>query len=87
MKRTSRTFAIVIGILSVTCAATALAASQVFQVDRKFYPYYPSLVKWEKTTAEFTPPDVCGGCHEKQYKEWTGSVHHLAFRTRYIRAN
>lgn len=41
---------------------------------------YPSLIKWEKTTAEFTPPDVCGGCHERQYKEWTGSVHNIAFQ-------
>ncbi len=61
-------------------AFPALAGSPVFDFDREFYPYYPSLVKWNKSTAEFTPPGVCAGCHEKQYKEWTGSVHHLAFQ-------
>ena len=59
---------------------SALAGSPVFDFDREFYPYYPSLVKWNKSRAEFTPPSTCAGCHEKQYKEWTGSVHHLAFQ-------
>lgn len=63
-----------------TLAGTALAGSPVFNVDRTFYPYYPSLIKWDKSRAEFTPPSVCKDCHVKQYKEWTGSVHSLAFR-------
>jgi hypothetical protein len=58
---------------------TALAGSPVFDFDREFYPYYPSLVKWNKSRAEFTPPTICADCHEKQYKEWRGSVHNLAF--------
>jgi hypothetical protein len=61
-------------------ACTAFAGSPVFDFDREFYPYYPSLVKWNKSKAEFTPPSVCAGCHEKQYQEWMGSVHHLAFQ-------
>jgi hypothetical protein len=64
----------------VWSAAGAVAASAVFDVDREFYPFYPSLLKWNKSTVDFTPPDVCGGCHEKQYREWTGSVHNLAFQ-------
>jgi nitrate/TMAO reductase-like tetraheme cytochrome c subunit len=61
-----------------TC--TVLAGSPVFDFDREFYPYYPSLIKWNKSRAEFTPPSTCAGCHEKEYKEWTGSVHYLAFQ-------
>jgi hypothetical protein len=59
---------------------SALAGSPLFNVDREFYPFYPSLIKWNKSTVEFTPPSVCKDCHETQYKEWTGSVHSLAFR-------
>ena len=61
-------------------AGAALAGSPVFEVNRDFYPYYPSLIKWQKTQAEFTPPSVCKDCHEKQYREWNGSVHNLALR-------
>src|SRR5512134_3848409 len=57
----------------------AVAGSKVFDVDRELYPYYPSLIKWNKSNAPFTPPDVCGGCHPKQFEEWTGSAHALAF--------
>ncbi len=59
---------------------SAFAGSKVFDVDREFYPYYPSLIKWNKSNANFTSPDVCGGCHRKQYEEWTGSVHSLALQ-------
>ena len=67
-------------IILVTSLGLAMADSSVFKVDRQFYPYYPSLIKWEKSKAEFTPPSTCKDCHEKQYKEWNGSVHSLAFR-------
>ncbi len=56
------------------------AAPPVFEVDHEFYPYYPSLVKWNKSSAEFTDPATCGACHPRQYEEWTGSVHSLAFQ-------
>lgn len=59
---------------------SALAATTVFDFDRELYPFYPSLIKWNKSRAEFTPPTVCKDCHEKQYGEWAGSVHNLAFR-------
>lgn len=66
-------------ILVLALAVPSLAAPPVFDVDREFYPFYPSLIKWNKSTAPFTPPADCGGCHEKQFKEWNGSVHQLAF--------
>ncbi len=52
----------------------------VFDVDHDLYPLYPSLISYQKSGAEFTPPEVCGECHSKQYEEWTGSVHALAFK-------
>lgn len=58
----------------------AFAGSPVFDVDREFYPYYPSLMKWNKSNVTFSEPKKCGGCHSKQYKEWNGSVHSLAFK-------
>lgn len=58
----------------------AWGASKYFEVDKEFYPYYPSLIKWNKSNAEFTPPETCGGCHPQQFEEWTGSVHALAFK-------
>jgi len=60
-----------------------LAASQVNaagQVDKKLYPYAPSLLNYEKSGAPFTPPEACADCHPSQYEEWTGSVHALAFQ-------
>jgi hypothetical protein len=73
----------------VLLSSAALAASSapsapskrpsVFDFDREFYPYYPSLIKWNKSSAPFTPPQTCRDCHPKQYKEWNGSVHSLAF--------
>ncbi|MEW6429530.1 MAG: cytochrome c family protein [Thermodesulfobacteriota bacterium] len=66
--------------LSLGLVALAQAAPEVFPVDREFYPYYPSLIKWNKSTVEFTPPEKCGECHEQQYREWTGSVHALALK-------
>jgi hypothetical protein len=56
------------------------AGSKVFDVDHDFYPYYPSLIKWNKSTAPFTAPETCRGCHPDKYDEWTGSVHALAFQ-------
>ncbi len=70
------------GIFLLTIASSAFAAgtSTVFDYDREFYPYYPSLIKWNKSNAPFTPPESCRDCHPKQYKEWSGSVHNLAFQ-------
>ncbi|SNB46727.1 multiheme c-type cytochrome [Geobacter sp. DSM 9736] len=78
MKRINAILAAV--TLIVCCASgSARSASGVFDVDREFYPYYPSLIKWNKSNAPFTPPDTCANCHPLQHQEWTGSVHSLAF--------
>jgi len=61
-------------------AISAIAATDYFPVDREFYPYYPSLIKWDRSKAEFTEPEVCQGCHPQQYDEWNGSVHALALQ-------
>lgn len=56
----------------------ALAEPAVFSFDRALFPYYPSLIQWEKSDVPFTPPQKCGECHQQQYNEWNGSVHHMA---------
>lgn len=53
---------------------------EVFPVDRRLYPYYPSLLRYTPSKAEFTDPQICGGCHQPQYQDWRGSMHALAFR-------
>lgn len=76
-----------LSLLAATVAA-ALAAgsgparggSEVFPVDRDLYPYYPSLIKWNKGPAEFTDPETCAECHPEKYEQWMGSVHALAFK-------
>jgi hypothetical protein len=79
MKRVRRIlwFLVVVAVMSV---GTSFGDSRVFDVDPEFYPYYPSLVKWNKSTVPFTPPETCGDCHSKQFEEWTGSVHALSFQ-------
>ncbi len=66
--------------LVLLAASPVLSSSEVFPVDRAFYPFYPSLVTWEPSRAPFTEPGVCAGCHPQQYEEWNGSVHALAFQ-------
>lgn len=48
--------------------------------DSQAYPYAPSRLRYLKSGAEFTPPETCGGCHPRQYEEWTGSMHAVAFQ-------
>ena len=67
-------------VLCCGLASLAWAAETYFPVDRQFFPYYPSLIRWEKSGAGFTEPETCGGCHPQQYEEWNGSVHALAFQ-------
>ena len=71
--------AIVLIVVLGGFSVVAFGGSAVFEVDREFYPYYPSLIKWNKSNAQFTPPEVCNGCHPDKYEEWTGSMHALAF--------
>lgn len=80
--RTKRKFPTVFSVLAVLgMFCTPLhAQTEVFPVDHEFYPYYPSLIKWNKSSVDFTAPETCGECHPEQYAEWQGSVHSLAFQ-------
>jgi hypothetical protein len=52
----------------------------VFPVDRRLYPYYPTLLRYTPSKAAFTAPEMCWGCHQQQYQDWRGSMHAMAFR-------
>jgi hypothetical protein len=81
MKRSVKMCLLIVVLLALgSFPYSTLAGSKVFDVDHEFYPYYPSLIKWNKSNAQFTPPEVCNGCHPDKYDEWTGSVHALAFQ-------
>ena len=80
MRNVRQIFGLLFLVVFVSFVGTSFGASKVFDVDHQLYPYYPSLIKWNKSTAPFTPPETCGDCHSKQYEEWTGSVHALAFQ-------
>ncbi len=67
-------------LLALSIPFTALAEKNIPKVDKEFYPHAPSLVKWDKSSAEFTDPQTCAECHPDQYEEWTNSVHALAFQ-------
>ena len=79
MSRILAVFILLLSSLPLAGEVTA-ARSPVFDVDREFYPYYPSLLKWNKSSVPFNAPEVCGECHEQQYREWNGSIHSLAFK-------
>jgi hypothetical protein len=78
----SRIFTVLFSLLIVGGATVTVwaAGTSVFDLDREFYPYYPSLIKWNKSTVGFNEPRKCGGCHSRQYKEWNGSVHSIALK-------
>jgi len=57
-----------------------ISAEPYMKTDTKFYPYAPSLLKWDKTKAQFNDPAKCGECHPEKYEQWQGSMHSMAFR-------
>jgi hypothetical protein len=52
----------------------------VLPVDRRLFPYYPSLLRYTPSKAVFTAPEMCWGCHQQQYQDWRGSMHAMAYR-------
>ena len=64
--------------LLLTVPLSAWAANT--QVDKKIFPYEPSLVRYEKSGVPFTDPATCAECHPDQYAEWRGSMHSMAFQ-------
>lgn len=71
-----------IQILTITLfmCAPAHGRDTYMKTDTTVYPLAPSLIKWEKSSADFTPPETCADCHPGKYEEWTGSMHALAFK-------
>jgi len=67
-------------MLAGLLCSEACAEPAVFSFDRSLFPYYPSLIQWEKSDVPFTPPQKCAECHSKQYNEWNGSVHNMALK-------
>jgi hypothetical protein len=80
MKQFSGVFLGTVLMAAVSLCSEACAEPAVFSFDRSLFPYYPSLIQWEKSDVPFTPPQTCGECHVKQYNEWNGSVHNMALR-------
>ncbi|MBU0988359.1 MAG: cytochrome C, partial [Proteobacteria bacterium] len=77
-----RSIITVFGIAAIICffVSMVLALNTDLNIDKTFYPYYPSLLKWNKTRAEFTSPETCADCHPEKYEEWRGSIHFFAFK-------
>ncbi|MSN24810.1 MAG: cytochrome C [Geobacter sp.] len=67
-----------VALCAVAVAGTTPAVSP-FKVNYDLFKLYPSLIVYEKSKAEFTEPETCGGCHDDKYKEWNGSLHSMAF--------
>ncbi|MCI5224752.1 MAG: cytochrome C, partial [Candidatus Electrothrix sp. AR4] len=66
-------------------AGFALSTSAAFAENPskpELLSFKPSNLQWEKTKADFTAPSIetCGSCHNKQYREWQGSMHAMAFQ-------
>lgn len=78
MYRFSRYLPFLSLLILLAMQISAAAEPAVFTFDRSQFPFYPSLINWEKSDVPFTPPQTCGECHEKQYNEWRGSVHNMA---------
>ena len=67
-------------LLAIFSGGVAHSRDTYMKTDASFYPYVPSLLQWEKSGAEFTPPETCADCHPGKFEEWTGSMHALAFK-------
>lgn len=78
MKQNKIKACIGLSTILIICSSVAMASGTA--VDKKQYPYAPSLIQWEKSAAKFTEPETCAGCHPQQYKEWRGSVHSMSFQ-------
>ncbi|XOF32639.1 MAG: multiheme c-type cytochrome [Candidatus Electrothrix sp. YB6] len=71
-------------VLALTAGLTmALTATFAQAADEpEILSFKPSNLQWEKTKADFVAPSpqTCGACHPKQYEEWQGSMHSIAFQ-------
>lgn len=82
MRQKSHYVSLLTVLLLTACAIASVgtpASASPFKVDRELFKLYPSLIVYEKSSAEFTEPQTCGECHEDKYQEWNGSLHSMAF--------
>ncbi|MBU1232414.1 MAG: cytochrome c family protein [Proteobacteria bacterium] len=78
MHKTTRR--LLVGSSALLASFAILSTTSAEQVDKEQYPYAPSLMQWEKSSAEFTEPTTCAECHPEKYEEWRGSMHAMAFQ-------
>ncbi len=82
MKQFTKQITVITILILAACVVAFAGSSQTsstFPVDRELFKFYPSLMVYEKTKANFTEPETCAGCHQDKYDEWHGSLHSLAF--------
>ncbi|MBU2620050.1 MAG: cytochrome c family protein [Proteobacteria bacterium] len=72
-------YSIALGGVSLGALLLSGLGNAMEKPDPMMYPYAPSLLRYQKSSAQFTPPETCAGCHPQQYQEWQGSMHALAF--------
>ena len=68
--------------LAAGLVMTAVACLAQAAEEPELLSFKPSNLQWEKTKADFVAPQMttCAGCHPKQYEEWQGSMHSIAFQ-------
>ncbi|MCW5212409.1 cytochrome C [Desulfobulbus sp. TB] len=74
-----------IGLAIGLLAGFVITATSSFAEENKkkeLLSFKPSNLQWEKTKADFVAPSIstCAGCHPRQYEEWRGSMHAMAFQ-------
>ena len=79
MQRPSLRAATCILLALLSTAVSAWATPRVPDAVWKFYPPHPCQVNWTESPFFFKPSQFCVTCHPKQFSEWSGSVHSLAF--------
>lgn len=75
-------------LILVASAIAAATATRVSVAEGGMtFPFYPSFIQVEMKTPGEQPvpenwqdPEVCGGCHERQFEGWKSSMHANAFK-------
>lgn len=72
--------------LSSFAAVLSISGSSIAQ-DGVAFPYYPAFLRVELKAEGAQPvpenwqdPQVCAGCHPRQYKGWSTSMHSISFK-------
>jgi Cytochrome c554 and c-prime len=75
-------------VFTLTSFVVLMASSRIALAEGGVaFPYYPAFINVEMKTAGEKPvpenwqdPEVCGGCHPRQYNGWSTSMHSIAFK-------